>query len=571
MSVQWYKDIAFYQIWPRSFADGNGDGIGDLYGVYDKLEYIHSLGIGGIWFSPLYASPQADYGYDIADYYNINPEYGDMDIFRKVLDKAHSMGMKVIMDLVVNHTSDEHEWFKKSRDKSSPYYNYYFWRKGRPGGKMPNNWDSVFSGKAWEYDKEMDEYYLHVFDKKQVDLNMDNPAVRKEVTDIMRYWLDIGVDGFREDVITFISKPEGLRSDILPFMHGLRYYMNGPHLQEYLSQFRTEVLDKYDCFVVGEAPMMTPKKALKFVDERRASHELDMMFHFQHMEADCLFTEYMPMPFSLRKLKKAWTRWQKALGGIGWNALYIENHDHARIISRYGSEKYRVESGKMLACSYLFQQGTPFVYQGQEIGMTNIMLDSIDQYKDCMAINHYARDCRKGHNQKAFDRIRKATRDNSRTVMQWSGEKNGGFSECQPWFAVNPNYTQINVAAQEKNQDSLLNFYRAVLKYRTASDIVRHGSYTEYYKGSRKLYVYGREYEGKRLLVICSFTEKRARFRLPEGFDSKGANLIFGNYPEQTLSGGGFTTRPYEVRVYEFSYNPKHMHVDKRIQAFKFK
>ncbi len=552
MAVQWYKEIAFYQIWPRSFADGNGDGIGDLYGVYEKLEYIRSLGIRGIWFSPLFVSPQADYGYDIADYRTINPEYGDMAIFRKVLDRAHALGMKVILDLVVNHTSIEHEWFRKSRDKNSPYYPYYFWRKGRPGGKRPNNWDSVFSGKAWAYDPQMDEYYLHVFDQTQADLNMDNPAVRNEVEAIMRYWLDMGVDGFREDVITFISKPEGLPDDVLPFMRGLRYYMNGPRVHEYLSQFRRNVLDQYDCFVVGEAPMMTPGKALRFVDERRASHELDMMFHFQHMEADCLFTEYIPLPFSLRKLKRAFTRWQKALSGIGWNALYLEKHDHARVISRSGSEKYRVESGKMLACSYLFQQGTPFAYQGQEIGMTNHYLDAIDQYKDCMAINHYAMACRKGHNQKKFDRIRRATRDNARTIMQWSGEMNGGFSEAKPWFAVNPNYATINVAAQEKAPDSLLNFYRAVLHYRTTSDIVRHGGCQAYDRSSRQLYVYGRAYEGKTLLVVCSFTEKNVKFRFPAGFDGKSARLIFSNYPDQATDGKGFTTRPYEVRVYEF-------------------
>jgi len=460
MAAEWYKDRVFYQIWPRSFADGNNDGIGDLYGVYDKLEYLKDLGIGGIWFSPLYVSPQRDFGYDIADYRNIAPEYGDLEIFKKVLDRAHELDIKIVMDLVVNHSSTEHEWFQKGRDPKSPYHDYYFRRKGRSGGRLPNNWDSIFSGKAWEYDAEYGEYYLHLFERTQADLNMDNPAVRKEVEDIMRFWLDLGVDGFREDVITFISKPAGLPNSYCPFMKGFLKYSNGPHLHEYLRQFRTNVIDKYDAFLVGEAPMMTPKKALRFIDGKGRTPELDMMFHFQHMEADCLFTDYMPRPFRLKKLKKAWSRWQKALDTVGWNALYIENHDHPRIISRYGSEKYRVESGKMLACAYLFQKGTPFVYQGQEIGMTNIRLDSIEDYVDCSAINRYHEVCAKGHDEKQFEIIRERTRDNARTVMQWSGEKNGGFSECDPWFAVNPNYTQINVETEQKDPNSILNFYR---------------------------------------------------------------------------------------------------------------
>ena len=551
MKTEWYKDIVFYQIWPRSFADGNDDGIGDLHGVYNKLEYLKELGIGGIWFSPLYVSPNADYGYDIADYRDISPDYGDLETFRKVLDKAHSLGMKVIMDLVVNHTSDEHEWFQKSRDKDSPYRDYYIWRKGRSNNRLPNNWDGLFEAKPWQYDEKSGEYYLHLFSRKQADLNMDNPAVRDEVKDIMRFWLDMGVDGFREDVINFISKKDGLPNDMIPILRGFRFFHNGPRLHEYLDEFRRDVLDKYDCFVIGESPMMTPKKALKFISED-STRSLDAMFNFQHMEADCLFVEYLPRPFNLRKLKRAFSRWQKDLYGKGWNALYLENHDHPRIISRYGSEKYRVESGKMLAVSFLFQQGTPFMYQGQEIGMTNITLDSIDKYKDCVAINRYNIGIKKKSEEKMLTLIQRATRDSARTPVQWSGDTYGGFSSKEPWFGVNPNYPDVNVQSQESDPDSLLNFYRAVLKYRNGNPIIRFGTYKEYNKLSSNLYVYSREYEGKKLLIICSFTEKKVNFRAPRGFDLSTAKLIFSNYDNSEVQGNKFSTKPYETRVYEF-------------------
>ena len=339
----WYKPLSFYQIWVRSFADGNNDGIGDLYGVYDKLEYVKSLGVDGIWFSPIYPSPNADFGYDISDYKDIHPDFGDLTQFKKVLARAHNLGLKVIMDLVINHTSDEHKWFIEScKGKDNPYSDYYIWRD------KPNNWDSIFEGKAWEYVPSRGQYYLHIFAKKQPDLNMDNPKVREEVKDIMRFWLDMGVDGFREDVINFISKKEGLPNGLpfLPAINGMPYYKDGPHIHEYLGEFR-KVCDEYDCFQLGEGPMTTVKSAMNYLTGPTKS--LDMMFSFDHMMADCLYTEYLHRPFSLVKLKKAFTKWQKALDGKGWNALYMENHDHPRIISRYGSEHFHKESGTMLA------------------------------------------------------------------------------------------------------------------------------------------------------------------------------------------------------------------------------
>ncbi len=548
MKCEWYKDRVFYQIWPRSFMDGNGDGIGDLYGVYEKIDYLKSLGIGGIWFSPLYPSPNADYGYDISDYCNIHPDYGDLDIFKKVVDKAHSLDIKIIMDLVINHTSDEHKWFIESRNPDSPYRDYYFWRKGKGKNLPPNNWDSFFENNAWEYDEKTDEYYLHLFNRKQVDLNMDNPKVREEIKEIMRFWLNLGVDGFREDVITFISKTEGLPDDHSFIMKGMKLFESGPHIHEYLSEFRRDVLDKYDCFVVGEAPLMTPKKALSYIAGKNP--DLDMMFHFDHMMADCFFTEYMPRPFKLRKLKRAFTKWQNKLNPVAWNALYMENHDHPRIVSRYGSEEYREESAKMLAASYLLQMGTPFVYQGQEIGMTNIALPDISDYKDCMAFKQYNNSIKKEPKEKCFPRIQKATRDNARTTMQWSDGEFGGFSKVKPWFAVNDNYTEINVEKQSGDPDSVLSFYRKLIEYRTGSEIVRFGEYRELNSWNANLYVYERSFKGKKILVICSFTDKPCKFKFPKDFKLNSAKLIASNYKDSQTE-LCIMTKPYETRIYE--------------------
>ena len=550
--TNWYKDVVCYQIWPRSFCDGNGDGIGDLEGVLSKLDYLKELGITCIWFSPLYCSPNADFGYDISDYRNISPDYGNNELFKKVLDEAHKRGIKVIMDLVVNHSSDEHEWFKKGIDKNSEYHDYYIWRDGK-GKKRPNNWSSLFEGKAWEYNKENGQYYLHLFSKKQPDLNMDNPKVRQEVKDIMRFWLDMGVDGFREDVITFVSKRKGLPNGFpIPQACGMEHYMDGPHIHEYLQEFR-EVLNEYDCFVVGEAPMMTPKKALKYIKEGDGM-ELDMMFHFQHMEADCLFTDFMAMPFSLKRLKGAFTKWQEGLYGKSWNALYMENHDHPRIISRYGSEKYRNASGKSIANSYMLQCGTPFIYQGQEIGMVNIHLPTVEDYQDVFAINNRKTLKMLGFSdEKVEQRLKTASRGNARTPVQWDDSENAGFTIGTPWMPVNPNYKDgINAKAEMADPNSIFNHYKAIIKFRKENPIAVYGAYKEYYKSSKDLYVYERTYEGKKMLVICSFTEKAVDFKAPEGYDLSKGKAILCSHENNPLKGNGFTTRPYETRVYYF-------------------
>ena len=446
---QWYKEMAVYQIWPRSFCDGNGDGIGDLWGVLSKLDYIKSLNVDAIWFSPLYPSPNADFGYDISDYMDIHPDYGNLEVFRQVLDEAHKRELRVFMDLVVNHSSDEHRWFKESRkSRDNPYHDYYFWRPGRVVGKKrlpPNNWTSIFEGGAWEYDRNLDEYYLHLFAKKQPDLNMDNPKVRREVKEIMRFWLDMGVDGFREDVITYISKAPGLPDAYpkLPAANGMKYYSNRPRVHDYLKEFKRDVLDYYDCFTVGESPMTTPEIALRYISEG-PDKVLDEMIGFSHMEADCFLTDMVQRPFNLVKMKRAFTQWQTKLEGKAWNALYIENHDHPRIISRYGSERYHRESGKMLAAMYILQRGTPFVYQGQEIGMLNLCLPSVNMYQDVMTKNNARIASRFLPRKKVLELVQKSSRDSARTPMQWTGGRNAGFSTGVPWFFVNDNYKPVS-------------------------------------------------------------------------------------------------------------------------------
>ena len=553
----WYKEISIYQIWTRSFFDGNGDGIGDLLGVIEKLDYIKSLNVDAIWFSPIFPSPNADYGYDISDYMNINPEYGDLDIFRKLLDEAHKRGLRVFMDLVVNHTSDEHPWFRESRKSiSNPYHDYYYWRPARYAGKKrlpPNNWTSQLEGEAWEYDENLDEYYLHLFAVKQPDLNMSNSKVREEVKKIMRFWLDMGVDGFREDVITYIAKAPGLPNSFpkLPVANGMKHYSNKPDAHKYLMEFKRDVLDYYDCFVVGESPTTTVDTALKYVSDG-PEKVLDEMISFEHMEADCFLNDFVPLPFNLKKMKKAFSQWQTKLEGKGWPALYIENHDHPRIISRYGSEAYRTESGKMLAAMYILQRGTPFIYQGQEIGMLNITLPRLDMYKDVLTFNAARIASKIMSKEQVLKLVHRASRDNSRTPVQWSRGKNAGFSSGTPWFNVNPNYHEINVADEEKSPDSLLNFYRRILKFRKENPIVLYGSYRELIPESKKLYAYERAYGNERLLVICSFTNDQVRFEAGKEYNLENAEPVLANYEHNFVISNGFTTRPYEMRVYHF-------------------
>ena len=545
-----FRRLSFYQIWIRSFADGNGDGIGDLYGVYDKLEYIHSLGVDAIWFSPIYPSPNADYGYDISDYRDIHPDYGTLEQFKKVLNKAHELGMYVLMDLVINHTSDEHPWFLESRkSRDNPYSDYYIWRdpltiKGKR--LPPNNWFSQFEGLAWEYCEEREQFYLHIFARKQPDLNMDNPVVRNEVKEIMRFWLDMGVDGFREDVITFISKVKDLPNGIswLPAINGLPYYKDGPKLMDYLHEFR-EVAKEYNAIQIGEAPMTPVKTALTYITGE--DRVLDMMIQFDTMMADCILTEYVWHRFSLRKLKWAFSKWQNTLQGKAWNALYLENHDHPRVINRYGSIRYWRESGTCLASSYIFQQGCPFIYQGQEIGMTNIHLPSIDMYEDIASKNAYHTFHKRESEEMRLRRIHISSRDSSRTPVQWDNSKNAGFSEAKPWFYVNPNYKKVNAAAEEEDPNSILNFYRKCLALRKSTDTLIYGTYKEYYHLSSKIFEYERSLDGDRYLIVCSYSKQHTGLRMPKFWRKAEKELVLCNYKK---NGPELTLRPYETRVY---------------------
>lgn len=546
-----------YQIWPRSFCDGNNDGIGDLKGVLSKLDYIKSLGVDAIWFSPLYISPQADYGYDIADYCNINPEYGTLDDFKLVLKTAHEKGLKVVMDLVINHTSDQHEWFKKSCAREGKYADFYIWRKGKgkDGKKVPNNWMSTFPGSAWEYNEQRGEFYLHLYAKEQPDLNHDNPQVREAVKDVMRFWLDMGVDGFREDVITQISKREGLPNGnpFMPASRGIEHYNNGPHIHEYLSEYR-EVLKDYDAFQVGEAPLMNTKTALTYVNENK--QELDMMISFQHMEADCIIVDWVHVPFNLAKLKKVYNDWQTSLYGRAWNANYLENHDHARIISRYGSEKYRVESGKALAIMYSFLSGTQFIYQGQEIGMTSPYFDKYekgeDPWKQFEDVSTFCvRDLMRkfGFSDKHLLKVaHTAARDCARTPVQWSSQPNGGFSLCKPWYAVNPNYKEVNVENALTDKNSLWYFYQKVIALRKKYlESAIYGKFKMYLPHDKKLFVYDKiADDGSKLTVVLNMSDKSVSSKRVAKFIPQNAKQILSVYDGEL----GEQMKPYEGRVY---------------------
>ena len=555
--TDWYKEISVYHIWTRSFCDGNGDGIGDLWGVLEKLDYIQSLNVDAIRFSPIYPSPNADYGYDVSDYMSISPEYGDLDLFRTVLNEAHRRNLRVFMDLVINHTSDEHFWFKESKKSvTNPCHDYYYWRPARYIGKKrlpPGKRTGQFEGEAWKYDADLDEYYLYLFSEKQPRLNLKNRELRSEIKKIMRFWLDMGVDGFREDVISYSSKTPTLPISFsdLSFGSGLKRFSDMPDDHGYLREFKRDVLDGYDCFAVGEGPMTSADAALRYVSEG-SEKVLDEMVGFEHMQADCYLNDYLPLPFSLRKMKRAFTEWQTKLEGKGWNALYIENHDHPRIISRYGSELYRTESGKMLAAMYILQKGTPFIYQGQEIGMLNIALPRLEMYRDALTFSSAKTASKIMSKEKVLKLIHRTSRDNARTPMQWDSGRNAGFSTGIPWFSVNPNYLTINAAAEEKNPDSILNFYRRLLKFRKENPVVLCGSYHELLPESNELFVYERVSDNERLLVICSFSNKQVRFEAGADYDIENAEPVLSNYEHNFVISNGFTTRPYEMRVYHF-------------------
>lgn len=560
---RWYKNSVVYQIYPRSFKDGNGDGIGDLRGIIEKLDYLKDLGIDAVWLSPCYKSPNADNGYDISDYRDIMDEFGTLEDWEEMIEGLHSRGIRLIMDLVVNHTSDEHFWFKESRKSvDNPYRDYYIWRKGRGrnGKRPPNNWTSRFGGPAWKYDETTGEWYMHLWAEKQPDLNWDNPKVRQEVQDIVKFWLDKGVDGFRCDVITYISKtinPDGTipNGKFNPFACGDELFCHGPHIHEYLHELNEKVLSHYDCMTVGEAANVDIPTGLLYTEESR--NELDTIFFFDHVETD-MFMQVIPKKFNLVKFKKVMTNWQKAMYRKGWIALYLENHDQPRSLGRFTGKygDHRKEAAKMLAISLHMQQGTPYVYQGEEIGMTNFKFKSVKEMDDKLAINvwniiKYIPIVRHLY----IPIMNKRSRDHGRKPMHWSAEENAGFSETTPWFALNPNYKEINVEESVKDEDGIYNFYKKIISLRRREDtaeILREGTFTEYYPKNKDLFVYKRSYKGKSLFVVCNFKNKQTSLKLPDDISFNNPELIIANYPDvEPISSR--VLRPYEAFVFMYS------------------
>ena len=553
MEKKWWKESVVYQIYPRSFCDSNGDGIGDLNGITGKLDYLKELGIDVIWLSPVYKSPNDDNGYDISDYQAIMDEFGTMEDFDRMLATAHEKGIKIMMDLVVNHTSDEHKWFIESRKSTdNPYRDYYIWRPAKEDGSLPNNWGSCFSGPAWEYDKTTDMYFLHLFSKKQPDLNWDNPAVRQDVFDMMNWWLKKGVDGFRMDVISLISKEPGL-PDKETGINGYATFnvsANGPHVHEYLQEMRQKALNNADTITVGECSGVTLEEAKKYA--RSDEKELNMVFQFEHMDVDSdeKSGKWTTRKMDLRDLKKILTRWQKGLQDIAWNSLYWENHDQPRSVSRFGndSDEYREISAKMLATCIHMMQGTPYVYQGEELGMTNCPFNTLDNFRDLESINafHELTEQGKMTEEDMMAAIGYKGRDNARTPMQWDDSAYAGFSTATPWIMVNPNYTKINAKDQINREDSVFKYYQKLIKLRHESELIVYGTYDLILDDDKDIYAYIRTLGDEKLIVYCNFSENTREVELPEEFTN--GKVLISNYIDAKVN-HKITLRPYEAIV----------------------
>lgn len=553
MEKRWWKESVVYQIYPRSFCDSNGDGIGDLNGITGKLDYLKELGIDVIWLSPVYKSPNDDNGYDISDYQAIMDEFGTMEDFDRMLATAHEKGIKIMMDLVVNHTSDEHKWFIESRKSTdNPYRDYYIWRPAKEDGSLPNNWGSCFSGPAWEYDKTTDMYFLHLFSKKQPDLNWDNPAVRQDVFDMMNWWLKKGVDGFRMDVISLISKEPGL-PDKEPGINGYATFnvsANGPHVHEYLQEMRQKALNNADTITVGECSGVTLEEAKKYA--RSDEKELNMVFQFEHMDVDSdeKAGKWTTRKMDLRNLKKILTRWQKGLQDIAWNSLYWENHDQPRSVSRFGndSDEYREISAKMLATCIHMMQGTPYVYQGEELGMTNCPFNTLDNFRDLESINafHELTEQGKMTEEDMMAAIGYKGRDNARTPMQWDDSAYAGFSTANPWIMVNPNYTKINAKDQINREDSVFKYYQKLIKLRHESELIVYGTYDLILDDDKDIYAYIHTLGDEKLIVYCNFSENTREVELPEEFTN--GKVLISNYIDAKVN-HKITLRPYEAIV----------------------
>ncbi|WP_216322159.1 glycoside hydrolase family 13 protein [Deinococcus aestuarii] len=557
--MAWWKESVVYQIYPRSFLDTDGDGIGDLRGITARLDYLHTLGVDVIWLCPVYQSPNDDGGYDVSDYRAILPEFGTMEDFGELLAETRRRGMRLVMDLVVNHTSDEHPWFVEARrSKDNPYRDFYIWRPGKGGGP-PNNWGSHFGGSAWKYDPQTGEYFLHLFSERQPDLNWDNPRVREEVYDMMGWWLDRGLGGFRMDTINMLSKapdfPEGTVRGDYPYPLAEEHFLNGPRLFEYLREMKERVLDRYDVLTVGETPGVSPELGVAYTHETRGV--LSMIFQMEHMALDADPAHPTPrwtkVPWSLAELKRVTTRWQHALHGQGWNSLYLSNHDVPRMVSRFGDDgEYRVESAKLLATFLHTLQGTPYIYQGDEIGMTNVQFPSIEDYRDVDALNFYRERVTEGGGDPAdtLARIHLKGRDNARTPMQWDAGPKAGFTTGTPWIGVNPNHTWINVEAALGDPGSVFWYYRDLIRLRRTHPVIVDGRYDLLLPDHPQVYAYTRTTGGEHLLVLLNFSREAVTLPWPGDPPAPSTRLLLANYgapeePEPTL-----TLRPYEARVY---------------------
>ena len=553
----WWKNSVVYQIYPKSFNDSNGDGIGDINGIIEKLDYLKELGVNVLWISPMLESPQDDNGYDISDYRRIYKDYGTMDDYEKLLEEAHRREIKVLMDLVVNHTSDEHQWFLESKkSKDNPYRDYYIW-KNPVNGKEPNNWGGCFGGSAWEYDPQTQMYYLHLFSKKQPDLNWENEKVRQEVYDMMKFWCEKGIDGFRMDVISMISKDQrfpdgemnnGLYGDFGP------YCVHGPRIHEFLQEMNREVLSKYDIMTVGETAGVTIEEAQKYAGDDR--NELNMVFQFEHVESGCGdYGKWTTAKYDFKEFKNIMIKWQEELQGKAWNSLFLGNHDQPRSVSRFGNDNpvYRETSAKMLATCIHMMQGTPYVYQGEELGMTNIYFDKLEDYRDIESINYFKEFTESGlmtpeHMMKC---LMLRSRDNARTPMQWDDSKQAGFTEGEPWIKVNPNYKKINAAQQLEDPDSVFHYYQKLIRLRKEKDIIVYGEFEPLYREDEQIFAYTRKQDQEKLLTVCNFSDKNAEVEVPEEF--KGAECLITNLGRKEFE-RKIVLNPYEAFVLYYKH-----------------
>ena len=558
LNKAWWKEAVVYQIYPRSFMDSNGDGIGDINGITEKLEYLQELGIDVIWLSPVYQSPNDDNGYDISDYQAIMTEFGTMEDFDRMLSRAHELGIKIMMDLVVNHTSDEHAWFVESKKSvDNPYRDFYIWRKGKEDGSEPNNWGSCFSGSAWKYDPQTDMYFLHLFSKKQPDLNWDNPDVREHVFDMMNWWCEKGIDGFRMDVISLIFKPEGL-PDGVPGENGYADSgcANGPHVHEYLKEMNKKVLSHYNLITVGEASGVTLEEAKKYASADGS--ELNMVFQFEHVgsgpEGNNRFGKWDSHKMSLPVWKKILSKWQTGLEGKAWNSLFLANHDQPRSVSWFGNDsaEYREISAKMLATCLHMMQGTPYVYQGEELGMCNAYFDKLEDYRDIESLNAYkelTETCGVSH-EEMMGYLKRISRDNARTPMQWDDSANAGFTTGTPWIKVNSNYKTVNAKQQTTDPDSVFSYYKELIRLRHENDIIVYGEYELLEPQNEELFIYTRTWNNEQLMVLCNFTDKDVV--IPAAVMAQipaDAQILISNHVGNLEA----VLRPYEARVYRYN------------------